>query len=108
MYSRVFSEDPITKSKTIFHHDGENITFEHIDDYSDIIEANKGSMNMFDERARFKSDINRVASIPLQILFELKRKGILGDGFVVLDQKEFHRWLNDGDNKAFRTRPGVV
>ena len=108
MYSRLFSEDPITKSRTIFHHDGQNITFETISDYTDLIEANKASMNNFDERASFKSDLNRVASIPLEILFDLKRQGILGDNFMVLNQKAFRQWLNDADNRAFRTRPGVV
>ena len=107
MYSRLFDEDPLTKSRTIFHHDGENITFETISDFSDIIEANKASMNVFDERARYKGDLmNRVASIPLVLLFELKQKGILGDNFMVINQKEFRRWLDDSDNKAFRTRPG--
>lgn len=108
MYSRLFDEDPLTGSRTIFHHDGENITFETINDFTDLVEANKASMNVFDERARFKNDLNRVASIPLEILFELKRKGVLGDNFMVLDQKAFKRWINDSDNKAFRTRPGVV
>ena len=108
MYSRLFSEDPITKSRTIFHHDGQNITFETISDYTDLIEANKASMNNYDERAGFKSDLNRVASIPLEILFDLKRQGILGDNFMVLNQKAFRQWLNDADNRAFRTRPGVV
>lgn len=107
MYSRIFDEDPITKSRTIFHHDGENITFQSINDYTDIIESNKSSMASIDERARW-GDLNRVASIPLEILFDLKRQGVLGERFQIADEPRFRAWLNDSDNKAFRTRHGRV
>lgn len=108
MYSRVFDEDPITKSRTIFHHDGENITLETISDYTDVVEFNKASHNSIDERARWGSDLNHCARIPLEILFDLKRQGILGEGFAVKDNKRFRAWLNDSDNKAWRTRPGRI
>ena len=44
----------------------------------------------------------KVASIPLGIYMDLKRQGILRDPVA------FKRWLNNADNFAFRTRPGVV
>lgn len=45
---------------------------------------------------------SRVASIPLCIYYDLKRKGVLDD------QKYMRRWLNDPDNRVFRTRPGRI
>jgi len=44
----------------------------------------------------------KVASIPMNIYFDLKQRGILND------QKKMKQWLNDPDNKYFRTRPGLV
>ncbi len=44
----------------------------------------------------------RVASIPMTVYWELKRRG------VVDDQGALRRWLNDPDNRFFRTRPGAV
>jgi len=29
-------------------------------------------------------------------------------GFAVVDQKRMMAWLNERDNQAFRTRPGVL
>jgi len=43
-----------------------------------------------------------VASIPLSIYYDLKRQGIVDDPV------RLKRWLNDSDNKYFRTRGGVV
>ena len=47
-------------------------------------------------------DVNKVASIPLSVYYELKRKGIADD------PKGFRKWLNDGDNRVFRTRAGTL
>lgn len=43
-----------------------------------------------------------VASLPLVIYNDLKRRGILDD------PKAFSRWLNDPDNSVFRTGGGRV
>lgn len=44
----------------------------------------------------------KVASIPLNIWMDLKKRGISSDPIAM------KRWLNDPDNFAFRTRPGTV
>lgn len=44
----------------------------------------------------------KVASIPLHIYFDLRKKGI------VQDPKAFARWLNDPENRGVRTAPGSV
>ncbi len=71
-----------------------------------IIEANKASYNTFDERSRW-GDFNRVAEIPFPVIEDLNRQGIMR-GFVVLDQKKMKAWLNNPDNRFFRTRPGKI
>ena len=89
---RTLHYDPVTEQVVID-------TAQHVDD---IVEAAKGHHRMFDERSNWKGDLHRVASIPLTILFDLQRKGILDD------EVAFKKWLNDPDNAVFRTRPGRV
>lgn len=53
------------------------------------------------EGGRF-GDIKKIASIPLNVYFDLKQKGVIDD------PPAFRRWLNERDNRMFRTHPGVV
>jgi len=41
------------------------------------------------------------------VIDDLNHKGIMR-GFAVLDEKRFKAWLNERDNRVFRTRTGVV
>jgi hypothetical protein len=46
--------------------------------------------------------MHKVASIPMNVYFDLKEKGILDDPAAL------KRWLNDSDNRFFRTKAGRV
>ena len=50
---------------------------------------------------------NKIASLPTEIINELNVKGIMR-GYYIMDQKAMKRWLNDPDNRVFRTRGGTV
>jgi len=92
------------------HADGDGgIIIETRQDVSGIIEQNKKEYNSFDERARWSDELfgNKVASIPLTVIDDLNKIGIMR-GFHVLDEKRFKAWLNNSDNRVFRTRTGVV
>ncbi len=101
--ARVLSNDPETGIVELFHFDPETeeVTLQTIQEVEPLIDANKASFNEHTSLDRF-GDMTRVASIPMSLYFELKRKGILDD------QAALKRWLNDPDNRFFRTRPGVV
>ena len=71
-------------------------------DHDVLVEATKARFNSFDQRARWKGDVHHVASIPNVIVNDLMAKGILRD------RAAMKRWLNDPDNRVFRTRPGKV
>ena len=74
--------------------DGKYI-FNSAQDVSEIIEANKAEMN---EAKRTMDGLGRkVASIPLVVWNDLQKKGI------TRDKAAFKRWLNDQDNKFFKT-----
>ena len=70
-------------------------------DVTDVIEENKNEFAQIDERAKW-GELTKVASIPLSLYYELKAEGKLDD------QAYMKRWLNDPDNRHFRTRPGEV
>ena len=92
------------------HADGDGgIIIETRQDVSGIIEQNKKEYNSFDECARWSDHLfgNKVASIPLTVIDDLNKIGIMR-GFHVLDEKRFKAWLNNSDNRVFRTRTGVV
>jgi hypothetical protein len=96
--------------QTAVHADGEGgIIIQTRQDVSDIVEQNKKEYNSFDERARWSDHMfgNKVASIPLTVIDDLNKQGIMR-GFAVLDDKRFALWLNDPMNRAWRTRTGVV
>lgn len=75
---------------------------ETIFDVNAIGEDNKARYNSFDERARWNGDMHHVASIPMSLFYQMKAEGKLED------QAYMKRFLNDPDNRVFRTRPGDV
>jgi len=79
----------------------DTIIISETQDVTAIIEANKRSANAIDRHQKH-GEWSKVASIPLNIYYDLKRQGIVDDPV------RLKRWLNDSDNKYFRTRGGVV
>ena len=90
-------------------HDSDNgeIVVATTQDVTDIVEQNKKEYNA--TNGRWGDDIfdNKIASIPLTVIDDLNKAGIMR-GFAVLDQKKFKAWLNNPDNRFFRTRQGSV
>ena len=77
--------------ETAVHADGEGgIVIQTRQDVSAIIEQNKKEYNSFDERARWSDNLfgNKVASIPLTVIDDLNKQGIMR-GYAVLDDKRF-------------------
>lgn len=104
--AKIIDKD-IIRSK-VAHKDGNGgIVIATEQDVTDIIEQNKKEYNM--NTGRWKEDVleNKIASIPLTVIDTLNQKGIM-KGFDVIDQKRFRDWLNDPDNRFFRTRQGKV
>ena len=81
------------------------VTRQHV---GEIIKDNKINRNLRNTHARYRDGLEHVARIPLVILEDLAKKGIITTGGVILDHKRFKQWMNDSDNRAFRTREGVV
>lgn len=104
MHSKLFDVDPLTGAKKIWHYNGDTdeAVIETVVDATAIVEENKAQYNQIDERAGWQGDMHRVASIPMALYYELKAKGIADD------PARMKAWLNDPENRFFRTRPGRV
>jgi hypothetical protein len=92
--------------QTIFHDADGNYILEVRQDVSGIIEKNKAEYAAIDERAKW-GDLTKIATLPLAVIDDLNKKGIMR-GFAVTDERRFKVFLNDPDNRFFRTRPGEV
>lgn len=95
---RLFGRDPLTGITQYWHvKDNGEYVIETQQDVTAIAEKNKREFNETPDRYR---DVNKVASIPLNVYYDLKRRGIADDPVA------FKKWLNDRDNEVFRTRAG--
>lgn len=97
----LMDRDPVAKSASTWVEEGDEVIIHNVQDAQPIIDANKAEFNQ-KKRSTPYGEMERVASLPLTVYFDLQRRGILDD------EKAFRRWLNDPDNSAFRTRPGKV
>lgn len=97
---RIFSKDAEQGITKYWHvTDKGEYVVETRQDVSAIVQANKRQMN--DDTGKW-GDINKVASIPLSVYYDLKRRGIADD------PKALRKWMNDPDNRVFRTKGGTL
>ena len=100
---RLFDSDPITKTRRIFHDNGDGTyTIETQADVEDIVDEAKTLDRCFRPSDNWRGDMHKVATIPISVLMTPEMRKI------IRDPKAFKRWLNDPDNRVFRTRPGRV
>ena len=102
---RILDYDPATGVTQWYHFDEitGDVGLETQQDVAAVIEGTKGAFNPVDERAPWKGDVHKVASVPMSIYHQLAK---VSNNFK--DQKAIRKWLNDSDNRVFRTRPGRV
>lgn len=97
---KLFSHDETTGITKYWHvTDKGEYTITTHQDTTAIADANKRAYN---DSGNAWGDVNRVASIPLSVYYNLKRKGIADDPVAL------KRWMNDSDNRVFRTKGGTL
>ena len=93
--------DPLTLRNTEIEADSDpdvGLVFTHSQDTKPIVESCKTIASSFDPLVR--RDTVHVARIPLVVWQHLQRLGI------TRDEKRLNAWLNDRDNRVFRTDDG--
>lgn len=105
--TRLLDHDPLTGTTEYYHFDPvtHGFTLETRQDISGIIEMNKAVAN---DNAGWKGDLHHVAHIPLVVMMDLAKQGIMTAAGKILDEPRFRAWLNNSDNAAFRVKRGRV
>ena len=85
--------------------DGKEWAIESRQDVTGIVEVNQAMQNA--DTGRW-GDGRCVASIPLTVLEELKRMGMIDNMFNVKSNTDFTKWLNASANKRYRWKLGRV
>ena len=101
MTKRIFDTDPLTGITRYWHVTDKGEFVIETEQRIQVDESNTRARNATDKRAKW-GEMARVASIPLSVFYDLKRRGIADD------PKAMKKWLNDADNRVFRTREGTV
>lgn len=106
---RVLSCDPALRVLQRFRYDHTDDTFvvEKVQDVEDILEYNKTSYAYHNHKANrqwYSDSLHKVASIPQVVIDHYRARGI----DLMTDDEALRRFLNDPDNRLFRTRPGRV
>lgn len=99
----LLTRDPVTKVTKHVHYDAvdETMVVETEQDITELAELNKASYNSYDRGSDKHGEWgDRYASIPPVLWAELVQKGI------AYDEPRLRKWLDDSDNRVFRTRPG--
>lgn len=108
MNSRFFDFDPTTGLSQFYHYNPDRDEF-HIETRQDaepILDQNRQQRVETDRHTRWGDGMQKVATLPLTVVAELAKKGIMSAGGEVLDRQRFFAFLNDPENLAFRTREG--
>lgn len=97
--------DPLAQRMTIAHDsaDGDTMTWESRQNVQPIIDVNREWMKEYDEKSRW-GDGDLVARVPIAVIEQLMRD----KPGIMRDKKALKAWLNDPDNRLWRTRPGRV
>lgn len=84
--------------------DGEKVVFRVDTPVASSIEENTLARNAAPDG--WKGDWHRIASLPMQLLYDEKLG--LNKAIQQGDDRYLARWLNDSDNRAWRTKEGSV
>jgi hypothetical protein len=105
---RLVKRDEATGVETWCHFDSDNgFTFETVQNVDEILKKNKAEANEYRAGSLMgntQRHQQKVADIPVSVYYEvLARLGNPKDNPV-----EWRRWLNDYDNRFFRTGGGTI
>lgn len=94
------------------HADGEGGLIIHSE--TDLSEFSSHTQKQYNERSEKTGwgdapldPRNKIAELPPLIIEELNKIGIMR-GYMIVDPKALAKWLNNPDNRVFRTRGGNV
>lgn len=93
------TDDRVTGCKTALIFEGDDLVVHRTQDVTAIEEFNAAHRATIDQRAKCAPDGEFVGRIPLEIMNDLKAKGIWDDDKALLE------WLELPENKAWKMHP---
>jgi hypothetical protein len=94
--------DPLTGTEHYVDYDETDDVFRFIQ-HQDVDPLTDWNRKLYNEpKGRFGETLTRIASLPMPLYMQLKAEGIIDDPV------RLKRWLNDPDNRFFRTHPGSM
>jgi hypothetical protein len=99
---RLLAVDLPVLAKTEIEESDGKIFIHNTQDAEPIVEDNKILLSSGEDGYTASRSMRRVASLPTLLWLDLKKKGIVDD------PKRLAAWLNDPDNRFFRTAPGRI
>lgn len=92
----------------VFHDTDSGYVIETKQDIENILAINKQQLDFDKHRTGFVNDLHHVARIPLTVIDDLNKKGVMR-GFAIVDDTEFARWLNGTEiGQACKTYRGQL
>jgi hypothetical protein len=104
----------IIKSKMHIDESENKYHFEDVQDVEPILDMNKKESNMGNAQLRMHGELGKhagmtkIASIPLIVVQQLAKQGIMTPAGGIKDRVRFKQWLNDPQNRLFRLYQGNV
>ena len=99
MSRKLFSHNPALGITKYWHYDDDTDTavIESVADETALLERVQAERNAQTSLDRFKDGVHKVAEVPLHVYSEWLAKGL------DKDQAFLRRWLNDEQNRRYRT-----
>ena len=94
--------NPVARAKTEIAQIDDKLVVRNTMDAEPIIERNKKLFNSGEDGYSPRRTLRRVATLDMVTYLDLHKRGILRS------KKKMARWLNDPENRFFRTAPGRV
>jgi hypothetical protein len=92
----------------VFHDTDNGYVIETSQNIDDILAVNKQQLDFDKQRTGFVNEMHHVARIPLTVIDDLNKKGIMR-GFAIVDETEFAKWLNGTEiGQACKTYRGQL
>ena len=88
--------------------------FEDVQDVEPILDMNKKESNLGNDALQMRGELGRhagmtkVASIPMIVVQQLAQQGIMTNAGGIKDRVRFRKWLNDPNNRFFKTYNGNI
>lgn len=102
---RCIASNPVSGVSTWIKEEADGVLVQNRQDISALLDQNKAEANI--AQKGWKGDgLHSVARLPISMIHD--RKSYIGQAIAESDSKAVSRFLNNSDNRSFRTKEGNI